>query len=96
VAVICIAAAGPAAAAAISGRLQRGDQPLAGAELKLICGAVSVAGKSDARGNYNLPIDGSGRCAFSVGDKTVVVVLGRDPARYDFEVPADAAPLVRR
>jgi hypothetical protein len=98
-ALLCLAlvtAPAVAAAAAISGKLQRGGQPLVAAELKLICGAETAVGKSDAQGNYNLTIGASGRCAFSVGDKSVLVVLGRDPARYDFEVPADAAPLVRR
>ena len=94
---LALAVAGTASAAAIYGSLKRGEQPLAGAEVKLVCpGGGSVSGNANAQGNYNLSVTGAGRCAFSVGDKTTWVVLSADPARYDFEVPADAAPLSRR
>jgi hypothetical protein len=91
-----LALALPASAAAIYGKLKRGNQPVAGATLKLVCPGGSVTGSSNAQGDYNLSVAGEGRCAFSVGDKTTWVVLSSDPARYDFEVPADAAPLNRR
>ncbi len=90
------AAAAPASAAAVFGNLQRGSQPLAGAELRLECPSGKAAGKSDASGNFNLSVPGKGRCALFVGDKSAVVVLSGEPARYDFEVPADAAPLRQR
>ena len=93
--VAALAVAGPVSAAAIYGNLKRGDKPLEIA-LKLICGGETAVGKSDATGNYRLSIAGAGRCALSVGDKTVVVVLGSDPARYDFDVPDGAAPLRQR
>ncbi len=88
--------AGPASAAAIYGNLKRGNQPLVGVVLKLVCPGGAATGNSNAQGNYNLSVAGEGRCALSVGDKTTWVVLTGDPARYDFEVPADAAPLARR
>jgi hypothetical protein len=93
--IAALAVAGPAWAGAIYGNLKHGDKPLEIA-LKLICGSETVVGKSDATGNYRLSIAGSGRCALSVGDKTAVVVLGSDPARYDFDVPDGAAPLRQR
>lgn len=86
----------PASAAAIYGNLKRGSQPLAGVALKLVCPGGSATGNSNPQGNYNLSVPGEGRCALTVGDKTTWVVLTSDPARYDFEVPADAAPLARR
>ena len=98
----CLAAAAaltvvtPASAAAIYGNLKRGNQPLAGVALKLVCPGAAATGNSNPQGNYNLSVAGEGRCALSVGDKTTWVVLTSDPARYDFEVPADAAPLARR
>ena len=93
-AALCLAA--PASAAAIYGNLKRGNQPLAGVVLKLVCPGGASTGSSNAQGNYNLSVAGEGRCALSVGEKTTWVVLTSDPARYDFEVPADAAPLARR
>ena len=87
---------GPASAAAIYGNLKRGNQPLAGVVLKLVCPGGAATGNSSPQGNYNLSVAGEGRCALSVGDKTTWVVLTNDPARYDFEVPADTAPLARR
>lgn len=96
VAAAVLTLAGPASAAAIYGSLKRGNQPLAGLALKLVCPGGSSTGKSNPQGDYNLSVAGEGRCAFSVGDKTTWVVLTSDPARYDFEVPADAAPLARR
>jgi hypothetical protein len=89
-------AAGPALAGSIYGNLKRGAQPLGGVALKLVCGASQASGQSDAQGNYTLVIAGSGRCALMVGDKAFPVVLGEDAARYDFDVPADNAPLRRR
>jgi hypothetical protein len=91
-----LALAGPASAAAIYGNLKRGNQPVVGAALKLVCPGGSVTGNSNAQGDYNLSVAGAGRCALSVGEKTTWVVLTSEPARYDFEVPADAAPLSRR
>jgi hypothetical protein len=91
-----LAWAAPASAAAIYGNLKRGNQPVAGAALKLVCPGGSATGKSNAQGDYNISVAGEGRCALSVGDKTTWVVLTGDPARYDFDVPADAAPLSRR
>ena len=88
--------AGPASAAAIYGNLKSGNKPVAGAVLKLVCPGGSVTGNSNAQGDYNLSVAGAGRCALSVGEKTTWVVLTSDPARYDFEVPTDAAPLSRR
>ena len=88
--------AGPTSAAAIYGNLKSGNKPVAGAVLKLVCPGGSVTGNSNAQGDYNLSAAGAGRCALSVGEKTTWVVLTSDPARYDFEVPADAAPLSRR
>ncbi len=96
VAAAVLIVAGPVSAAAIYGNLKRGDQPLAGVVLKLVCPGGAATGNSTPQGNYNLSVAGEGRCAFSVGDKTTWVVLTSDPARYDFEVPADAAPLARR
>lgn len=93
-AALCLAA--PASAAAIYGNLKRGNQPLAGVVLKLVCPGGAGTGSSNPQGNYNLSVAGEGRCALSVGEKTTWVVLTSDPARYDFEVPADAAPLARR
>jgi len=91
VALAAVLASGAASAGALYGSLKRGEQPLPALPLKLICGGQSVTGESDAQGRYRLSIAGAGRCAL-----TVAVVLGDDPARYDFEVPADAAPLRRR
>ena len=96
VALVAVLASGTAAAGALYGSLKRGEQPLPAVPLKLICGGQSVTGESDAQGNYRLAIPGMGRCALTVGNKAVAVVLGDDAARYDFEVPADAAPLRRR
>ena len=96
VALAAVLASGAASAGALYGSLKRGEQPLPALPLKLICGGQSVTGESDAQGRYRLSIAGAGRCALTVGDKAVAVVLGDDPARYDFEVPADAAPLRRR
>ena len=93
-AALCLA--GPVSAAAIYGNLKRGNQPLPGVVLKLVCPGGSATGNANPQGNYNLSVAGEGRCALSVGDKTTWVVLTSDPARYDFEVPADAAPLARR
>lgn len=90
------AAAGPAAAAAVFGNLQRGNQPLSGADLRLECPGGKATGKSDGSGNFNLSVPGKGRCVFFVGDKSAVVVLSGEPARYDFEVPAGAAALRQR
>ena len=86
----------PASAAAIFGNLKRGNAPLAGVVLKLVCPGGSTTGNSNPQGNYNLSTAGEGRCALSVGEKTTWVVLTSDPSRYDFDVPADAAPLARR
>ena len=89
-------AAGPAGAAAVFGNLQRAKQPVAGSALRLECPGGQATGTSDAQGNFNLSVPGKGRCVLFVGDKNAVVVLGAEPARYDFEVPADAAPLRQR
>ena len=91
-----LAVAGPATAAAIFGNIQQAKKPLAGAAVKLVCPGGAVSGSTNPRGDYNLSVAGAGRCAFSVGDKTTWVVLTSDPSRYDFEVPAGAAPLERR
>jgi hypothetical protein len=90
------AAAGPVSAAAVFGNLSRAGQPLAGAELRLECPGGKATGKADASGNFNLSVPGKGRCALFVGDKTAVVVLGAEPARYDFDVPADGTPMRQR
>ncbi len=89
-------AAVPADAAAVFGNLKRGTQALAGAALRLECPGGQATGTSDAQGNFNLSVPGKGRCVLFVGDKNAVVVLGTEPVRYDFEVPADAAPLRQR
>lgn len=95
---VVIAAAGPASAGAISGTLTRpGNKPLGGADVKLVCGNAESAGKSDAQGNYSLAIAASGLCTLSVGPgKSASVLLGNNPARYNFEVPDSGASLQQR
>ncbi len=91
-----LAAAGPADAAAVFGNLKRGAQPLAGAALRLECPGGQATGASDALGNFSLAVPGKGRCALFVGERSAVVVLGAEPVRYDFDVPADAAAPLRQ
>lgn len=92
-----LALALPAAAGAISGKLwQPGNKPLGAVAVKLTCGGSQSAGVADAHGNYSLSIAASGLCTLTVGDgKTASVLLGRDPARYDFEVPASGTSLLQ-
>jgi len=63
----------------------------------LTCGSAQSTGKSDANGNYSLSIATSGLCTLTVGDgKSASVLLGKDPARYDFEVPESGTSLLQR
>lgn len=93
-----LAVALPVSAGAISGTLNKpGNKPLGAAEVKLTCGGAQSTGKSDANGNYSLSIAALGLCTLTVGDgKSASVLLGKDPARYNFEVPETGASLVQR
>lgn len=93
-----LALALPASAGAISGTLSKpGNKPLGVAEVKLTCGSTQSTGKSDASGNYSLSIAAMGLCTLTVGDaKSASVLLGKDPARYNFEVPESGAALLQR
>jgi hypothetical protein len=93
-----LAVALPASAGAISGTLTKpGNKPLGIAEVKLTCGSTNSTGKSDANGNYSLSIAALGLCTLTVGDaKSASVLLGKDPARYNFEVPEAGVSLLQR
>ena len=93
-----LAVALPVSAGAISGSLKKpGKQPLAATPVSLACGNAQSTGKSDANGNYSLSIAASGLCTLTVGDgKSASVLLGKDPARYDFEVPEAGTSLLQR
>lgn len=93
-----LAVALPVFAGAISGTLTKpGNKPLGVAEVKLTCGSAQSTAKSDASGNYSLSIAALGLCTLTVGDaKSASVLLGKDPARYNFEVPETGAALLQR
>src|SRR5262249_61903318 len=77
----------PLLAGEISGTLSQGGQPLASAEVKLVCKKGKTAINTDKFGRYRLEIVGAtGRCKLSVGDKETDVFLFAAPTRYDFEV----------
>jgi hypothetical protein len=93
-----LVSAGPTLAGAISGTLTKpGNRPIGVVEVKLVCGGTESVGKSDAQGNYSLAIAASGLCTLVVGGgKSSSVLLGKNPARYNFEVPDAGAALVQR
>ena len=88
----------PAQAAAINGMIRSKAGPLANAAVRLQCGGAASPGRTDERGYYALSINASGLCTLTVNDgNSASVLLGPNPVRYDFDVPADArAPLVQR
>ena len=94
VAAVCNAL--PAAAAAINGTLTHAKVPVANASVHLQCGSVSVDGRADPQGNYSLSISASGLCTLTVNERSAAtVLLGKNPVRYDFDVPVDGAPLAQ-
>jgi hypothetical protein len=88
---------GPVFGATIYGNVRLSKQtsgtPL-GVQLK--CGKLISAGQTDGRGNYSLSIAEQGRCTLTVEDKSAEVVLGKDPAQYNFDVPVDGKSLNQR
>ena len=95
-----LAVALPVSAGAISGTLKKpGNRPLGVAEVRLTCGTVQTTGQSDGSGIYSLSIAASGLCTLTVDDgkaKSATVLLGKNPARYDFEVPETGSALLQR
>lgn len=75
----------------ISGTLSQGGQPLAGAEVKLLCDKRDSIASTDKFGRYRIEIAGAtGRCKLSAGGgKAVDVFLFAAPTRYDFERVGD-------
>jgi hypothetical protein len=87
-------------AATIVGRVVRDSHSAAGLPVSLTCPGVPPAtGSTDARGDYRLSINGSGRCTLQIGDATAdVIVFNQAPMQYDFELQVHDgnAKLVRR
>jgi len=92
-----LALALPAVAGTISGILRNSSGPLNSAAVKLTCGDRQSVGQTDANGNYSLSIASSGVCTLTVNDtSTAKVLLGKDPARYSFELPRSGNAMLQR
>ena len=87
-------------AATIVGSVVRDSRSAAGLPLRLACpGGSPATGSTDARGDYRLSINGSGRCTLQIGDASAdVIVFNQSPMQYDFELQLrdGKATLVRR
>ena len=94
-----LALSGLLGAAEIHGTVSEGGKPLAaGAALKLDCGQVSAAAKTDEYGAYSLKIAATGECRISIEHKgqsaLLKVTLYEKPGRYDLAISQESGKLV--
>lgn len=84
---VCVALAGPVAAATIYGSLSENQQPAANRSVSLVCpGQPPVPGSTDTRGSYRFTVHATGRCMVRVGSAEAPVILSVNPAQYNFEL----------